>query len=82
VQNRTANDTQWIDGYCPHAATYLNGARWEDDITPVTAKAPTLPKDNDDLEAWAVANGHRTAYVGETYPTYRNYLQGLLRSES
>lgn len=27
-----AKDADWINGFSPHAATYLNGKRWEDEI--------------------------------------------------
>ena len=41
VENRKANDAQWVEGYAPHASTYLNGQRWEDEITPVKELKPT-----------------------------------------
>ena len=39
IRNRMALDAQWQDPqYIPHPTTYLNGQRWEDDITLVQAK--------------------------------------------
>jgi len=35
VKIRKLKERQWLEGYIPHPTTYLNGARWEDDITPV-----------------------------------------------
>ena len=36
VVQRKAFDGSWQDeNFIPHAATYLNGARWEDEITPI-----------------------------------------------
>lgn len=34
VQNRMLNDSEWMEGYIPHPATYLNpeNRRWEDDV--------------------------------------------------
>ena len=32
VATRQAEDDQWQRGFIPHPATYLNGARWEDDL--------------------------------------------------
>ena len=32
VLNRAENERGWLDGYTPHATTYLNGKRWQDDI--------------------------------------------------
>lgn len=32
VKARIANDRQWLDGYAPHASTYVNGRGWEDEI--------------------------------------------------
>ena len=37
---------QWLDGVVPHAATWLNGRRWEDEEPPERATGPGL-------------NGHR-----------------------
>jgi hypothetical protein len=47
--NRIANDSQWIGGYIPHPTTYLNGERWNDEISVDTTKklsyAENLAKD-------------------------------------
>jgi len=32
VPIRSQTDRQWLDGFAPHPATYLNGKRWTDDI--------------------------------------------------
>ena len=32
VLNRAENERGWLDGYTPHATTYLNGKRWQDDV--------------------------------------------------
>ncbi len=52
VKNRIQNDAQWIDGFIPNPATYLNGDRWNDDIQaaiqPVTKANPSdyiIPQD-------------------------------------
>jgi hypothetical protein len=34
VRHRHQHDPGWHRGFTPHPATYLNGARWEDDLTP------------------------------------------------
>jgi len=34
VKRRVAEHGQWLDGYIPHASTYLRKSRWEDDVTP------------------------------------------------
>ena len=41
VPQRLANDRAWVDGFIPNPATYLNGRRWEDAITPVQAARPS-----------------------------------------
>jgi hypothetical protein len=33
VINRTANDSEWLEGFAPYPATYLNGKRWNDEIS-------------------------------------------------
>ena len=38
MANRKQNDRQWVEGFAPHPATYLNGARWTDEIEPLTIK--------------------------------------------
>lgn len=49
VANRIANDSQWAGGFIPHPTTYLNGERWEDEISLDTTKklsyAENLAKD-------------------------------------
>ena len=80
VENRIANDAQWIAGYIPHASTYLNGARWEDEITPVVTQAETLPKENSDLVAWAGNKGFRAPRPGESFTQYRMAITELYRS--
>lgn len=32
VKKRKIKDRQWLSGYIPHASTYLNGERWNDEI--------------------------------------------------
>ena len=80
IWERIHEDSGWIDGYCPHPATYLNGARWEDEITPVTVKAETMPKDDNQLQTWASGKDMRTARPGESMAQYRQALQQLYRS--
>ena len=46
VKKRKLLDPQWIkDGgmFIPHASTYLNQERWNDEITPIRARTPILP---------------------------------------
>ena len=49
VANRIANDSQWAGGFIPHPTTYLNGERWNDEISVDTTKklsyAESLAKD-------------------------------------
>ena len=33
VTNRIVNDEQWLRGFAPHPATYLNQERWDDELT-------------------------------------------------
>jgi len=42
---------------------------------PITTEAP--PKDNNNLEAWAVGKGIRTARPGETWGEYRKLVTAL-----
>ena len=78
VKNRAKNDQQWVGGFIPNPTTYLNQERWNDEINLLPAAAPSLPKDNADLEDWASAHGHRSPHPGEEYKDYRKYLQGKL----
>ena len=34
VKRRKAEHGAWLDGFVPHASTYLNGERWTDEINP------------------------------------------------
>lgn len=40
VKARKAGHGQWLDGYVPHATTYLNGERWNDAIRPRDGPKP------------------------------------------
>ena len=35
VENRKKNDGQWIEGFAPNPETYINGDRWNDDVSPI-----------------------------------------------
>lgn len=41
VKARAAKDRQWLEGYIPHASTYVNGAGWEDAIDESPPKVAT-----------------------------------------
>lgn len=36
VENRMKNDKRWLDGFIPDPTTYVNGDRWEDEVTKAT----------------------------------------------
>lgn len=38
VINRNANCQKWADGYIPHATTYFNGERWNDELKQPTSQ--------------------------------------------
>jgi len=38
VINRVTMDQRWVDGYIPDATTYLNGERWEDELSDTRGK--------------------------------------------
>jgi len=80
IKKRMENDAQWMEGYIPHPATYLNGERWEDEITPVVTQAETMPKENSDLVAWAGNKGFRSPRPGESFTQYRMAVQQLYRT--
>ena len=77
TQNRKANDQQWVDGYAPHALTYLRGERWNDDITPIREKGEPLPRDDNKLMSWAAEHDYPDPYKAETYTAYRGRLQTI-----
>ena len=59
ARNRHAHDEQWRRGYQPHPSTYLNGDRWEDEVTFAEDKPNGDPWqkpadwDEDDGTVWA-----------------------------
>lgn len=61
--------------YIPHPTTYLNQGRWEDEIEEVDAVEEPLPRNNEDLPAWAASKGYREPRVGETWYEYRAYVE-------
>jgi len=66
--------------FIPLGATYLRGARWEDEITPVVTQAETMPKSNDELTGWAQEKRLREARPGESMAQYRQALTELYRN--
>ena len=46
IPARLASDKDWLGGYIPHPATYLNGKRWEDEITPKDTRHEANRKPN------------------------------------
>ena len=41
----------------------------------------SIPKENNDLVAWAQKNGYRGPHIGEGYPQYRQALMSMHRPE-
>ena len=70
-------DQQWIDGYAPNPQTYLNGERWNDDITPIVQKKETVPRNDDAAVKWGEKRGI-TAKVGEPMWQFRQRLEAVL----
>ena len=61
VKRRQAEDADWLRGAIPHPATYLNGERWQDEITKPTPTGRPAPN-KQASEAWeqvigAIRNG-------------------------
>ena len=54
VMRRNESDNDWARGYIPHATTYLNGERWEDEITTKqrTQRSDSVSAAKDELEDW------------------------------
>lgn len=56
---------------------YGPSKRYNDDFT-VQKEAIKLPRNNDDLEQWAIDNGHPRSNPGELYPAYRRRLESII----
>jgi len=63
--------------YIPDPATYLNQERWDDEIE-VQRIEVKLPRNNDDLIAFAESHGIKTQR-GESYPEFRQRIERELR---
>jgi len=86
IRNRVKNDSAWIrdnGDYVPNGATYLNGKRWEDSITPINGDGGGLPKDRRSLEKIAVSKGLHAVGNSPMHLAddlqYRRWLEGKLR---
>ena len=51
IDNRLASDEQWRSGYIPHPTTYLNGERWNDEISAPKRELTYAEKLKRDLDA-------------------------------
>jgi len=82
LKHKIDADIQWQDKqYIPLPASYLRGEKWNDEINPIPVKAPTLPKNDDDLESWSIEHGYGSAPIGLTYDQFRRHLQTKLNGE-
>ena len=80
IENRLKLDAQWQDKtFIPHPTTYLNGERWNDDITPIEEKqkAAQLPKNVNELMVFGTKMGLPARPGEDEYP-YRQRLQAAL----
>jgi hypothetical protein len=78
MAHRVKNDGLWLQGIgIPHPKTFLNGERWNDDITPIVQKVEALPRDNTKLMSWAAEHGYPDPFKAETYVAYRGRLQTI-----
>lgn len=71
IETRKTKDNQWREiQYIPYASTYLNGKRWEDDMTPMVktvpkVQQPTFPRTQDNVRQ----------------PSYRDFTQERIDRE-
>lgn len=65
VERRKAEDEQWGRGYIPHASTYLNGERWNDELTSAPRCGKSKTANDEALEAWVNDNSNGNTYEGE-----------------
>ncbi len=64
----------------PNPARWIREKRWEDQLTTSSGHAPRpqLPRNDQDLEAFAKTHGLAPARVGEQFPQFRARLQSEL----
>ena len=68
--------------FIPHASTYLNQERWEDEL-PVADTKPKLFLPRDDSKLWDFAKQHGLPDPGmRTYPQYRSFLQAEIEKRT
>ena len=77
ISKRKALDAQWLQlQYIPHPTTYLNGQRWEDEITPhapiaQNVQKPNYPAPRNDVKstvrAWEAGNPDYDRFHGITH---------------
>lgn len=74
VRVRLRTDDRWIRGFIPDPPTYLNGDRWEDEITKPKEGGVSLPYSDNQLEGFAKKHGLSSPRIGETFDQYRSRL--------
>lgn len=82
TRTRSSKCQRWQNKrYIPNPANYLNDEGWQDDMLPLSEPGTvnTLPRNDTELEAWALRNGHRQAQPGESYSDYRGHLENVGR---
>lgn len=68
VTKASLSDSQWLDGFAPHPATYLRNERWNDEITQQTQKRPN--------------NGQRKETSAERYRRIADEVHADLRANN
>lgn len=69
--------------FIPHASTYLNQERWEDEISQADRKPKLfLPRVDEQLARFAETHGLPAPNSGETYPQYRGRLMSAIEARA
>jgi hypothetical protein len=89
TEKRKASDRKWLAGYVPNPENYLRDERYNDPIEPVRKSeaepSTILPRDDQALESWAVAQGiheRGNAPLGMDYSQYRQWLQRYIQQHN
>ena len=83
LEKQKKHDSQWKVGIgIPHPSTYLNQARWEDEVyvenKEIKPEWSKLPFNDAELMNWASSHGFPLARPGEHSRAYRGRLQAAI----
>lgn len=74
VQRRLVSDQRWLSGFVPDPTTYLNGERWEDEVTPGNGAGKDKPETDHEIAVRLQKQHGLNPYQGYPHETSEQFI--------